>query len=89
MVQITKSHKGNPSNQETKNRQFAKAGPTEPTQEGDGDVFSMAVAQILVPYHQLGHRCIHLTSNPDMISAPQKELLHRNGWHCNATSLLW
>jgi hypothetical protein len=51
--------------------------------------FSMTMAQILVPYRQPGHRCIHLTSNPGMTSVPQKELLHCNGLHCNATSLLW
>jgi hypothetical protein len=51
--------------------------------------FSATRAQILVPYRQLGQRYIHLTSNPDTTSVPQKEMLHHNGLHRNATSLLW
>jgi hypothetical protein len=39
--------------------------------------FSMAIAQILVPYCQLGQCYI------------QKEMLHCNVLLCNATSLLW
>jgi hypothetical protein len=70
------THEGDPPNQETKNRQLDEAGPTESTQEGDVGVFSTVIAQNLVPYCQLGHHSIHLTSNPDMTSAPQKELLH-------------
>jgi hypothetical protein len=49
----------------------------------------MTVAQILVPHRQVAQCCIHLTSNPGMTSAPQKEMLHHNGLHCSATSLLW
>jgi hypothetical protein len=68
------SHKMATHQTETKNCQLAKAGPTESTQEGDGDVFSTAIAQILVPYRQLGQCCINLTSNPGMTSVPQKEM---------------
>jgi hypothetical protein len=50
--------------------------------------FTTAIAQILVLYRQLGQRYIHLTSNLDMTSVPQKEMLHHNESHCNATSLL-
>jgi hypothetical protein len=89
LFQRAKSHEGNPSNQKTKNNQPAEADPTKLTQEGDGDVFSMTMAQILVPHLQPGHRRIHLTSNPGMTSASQKELFHCDGLHCNATSLLW
>jgi hypothetical protein len=90
LVQIAKSHKGDPSNRKSKSHQLAGAGSAELTLEGDGDVFfPTAIAQILVPYRQLGQRYIHLTSNLDMILVPQKEMLHDNGFHCNARSLLW
>jgi hypothetical protein len=37
----------------TKNCQLTKANLNESTQEGDGNIFSMVIAQILVPYRQL------------------------------------
>jgi hypothetical protein len=51
LVQVAKSHEGNPSNPKTKNRQLAEVGPTESTKAGNSDVFSTAMAQILVPYY--------------------------------------
>jgi hypothetical protein len=79
-----------PSNQKRKNHQLSKAGAAKLTLEGDGDVFfSTAIGQILVPYRQVGQCSIHLTSNSGMTSVPQKEMLHRNGLHCHATSLRW
>jgi hypothetical protein len=84
MVRIAKSHEGDPSNQKAKIHQLAEAGPTESMQEGDSDIFSMIMAH----FHQPGRCCIHLTSNPGVTSTPQKELLHYNGLHHNATSLL-
>jgi hypothetical protein len=40
LVQVTKSHEGDPSNQKSRNRQLDKTGSAEPTVEGDGDVLS-------------------------------------------------
>jgi hypothetical protein len=67
LVQIAKSHEGDPSNQKSKNRQLAEAGSIELALEGDGDVFPIG-------NHTSHMKATHQTENQRTITSPKPAL---------------